>query len=253
MKSKNLILIAGLIYLLVSGTYIGHFVFRLNYVLSNDPAVWGQLGDYLGGVLNPALSFISIFLLIKSLKLQFDANKTLTEEREEIKLNEKRRTFENLFFNLIESRRMHFDNFQVDYVEGEQELFCRKGEAVALVDEDLHEIYERYVGFLARKNATDYVKNIDSNDSIYNIVRSFYVIVKITNEKLSDTEGFSEKDRKSYISTLIHMTDLSELHLIMIAMQFLPYYPVKYLKENDEFNHVLSDVKLSYANYKKST
>jgi hypothetical protein len=33
-------------------------------------AVWGQLGDYIGGVLNPMLSFLTLFLLIKTLQLQ---------------------------------------------------------------------------------------------------------------------------------------------------------------------------------------
>jgi hypothetical protein len=33
-------------------------------------AVWGQLGDYMGGVLNPLLSFLALYLLVRTLQLQ---------------------------------------------------------------------------------------------------------------------------------------------------------------------------------------
>jgi hypothetical protein len=33
-------------------------------------AVWGQLGDYMGGVLNPILSFFALYLLMRTLQLQ---------------------------------------------------------------------------------------------------------------------------------------------------------------------------------------
>lgn len=33
-------------------------------------AVWGQLGDYMGGLLNPILSFFALYLLMRNLQLQ---------------------------------------------------------------------------------------------------------------------------------------------------------------------------------------
>lgn len=34
------------------------------FSLSNDPAVWGQYGDFIGGTLNPIFSIINIILLV---------------------------------------------------------------------------------------------------------------------------------------------------------------------------------------------
>lgn len=33
-------------------------------------AVWGQLGDYIGGILNPLLSFFALYLLMRNLQIQ---------------------------------------------------------------------------------------------------------------------------------------------------------------------------------------
>lgn len=54
--------------------------FGINGNLSNKTDVWGQFGDYLGGVVNPILSFITIYLLLNSIKLQREANSTLVDE-----------------------------------------------------------------------------------------------------------------------------------------------------------------------------
>ncbi|MFQ2624533.1 hypothetical protein ACK3YV_17115, partial [Aeromonas caviae] len=45
--------------------------------LSDEKDVWGQFGDYFGGTLNPILSFMSVLLLIKSVRLQLVANSSL--------------------------------------------------------------------------------------------------------------------------------------------------------------------------------
>jgi len=85
-------------------SYIYNFYCVLSYSISNDTAVWGQLGDYTGGLLNPILSFITLVLLIKSLSLQNEANLAL---RKELKNNEKTaklRLFETQFFNMLNAQ-----------------------------------------------------------------------------------------------------------------------------------------------------
>lgn len=49
--------------LIVIGSYI--YNFRNNSV-SNSPSDWGALGDYFGGVVNPLISLITLFFLIKT-------------------------------------------------------------------------------------------------------------------------------------------------------------------------------------------
>lgn len=71
--------------------------YYLNFGISGDVSqktdVWGQFGDYVGGVLNPILSFISIYLLINSLSLQRQANTSLVDE---IKRQENSKTLRSL-------------------------------------------------------------------------------------------------------------------------------------------------------------
>lgn len=65
MKNKKIILIVLciciLIFLIPNILYIKHFY---SNELSNNPEVWGQYGDYLGGSLNPILTIINIGVLL---------------------------------------------------------------------------------------------------------------------------------------------------------------------------------------------
>lgn len=56
--------------------YAYHFA---NSTLSDNPADWGVLGDYFGGLLNPIISIITLFFLLK----------TYLSQREEVRQNEK--------------------------------------------------------------------------------------------------------------------------------------------------------------------
>jgi hypothetical protein len=55
--------------ILTWGFYV--FAFHLDgFVFVRDPAAWGQFGDFMGGTLNPILSFITLFLLALTLGVQ---------------------------------------------------------------------------------------------------------------------------------------------------------------------------------------
>ena len=73
----------------ISGAF---FVLALTYFLprwissvpfSLDSAVWGAIGDFFGGLLNPILSILTILLLVRSLRLQ---NKELSDATKELSL-----------------------------------------------------------------------------------------------------------------------------------------------------------------------
>lgn len=74
--------------LTVGGFYV---VFFKEVPVSGDPASWGQLGDYLGGVLNPVFGFLSVFALLVALVLQTRelklSRESLKLSREELKLS----------------------------------------------------------------------------------------------------------------------------------------------------------------------
>lgn len=223
-------------------SYVAHFYFRLNYTVSGDAAVWGQFGDFFGGVLNPTLNFISIVLLIKSLHLQHEANDGLRAELINSEKIEKIRSFETLFFNMINSQKSAFDAFKISV---DDDFFCCS-EAVNYIENEIDSFREKGLGDSSVK---EFIDDLDSNDQIFSSARIFYIMVKIISEKLSDANGFAESDRRAHLLTLINFTDFSLLRLIMVAIQFMDCHPVNYLRDSVEFNSALEEVGLNYSSY----
>lgn len=77
------IVILGII-CLATATVIGMYFIAFNHNLSSDQSIWGAFGDYLGGTLNPILSFAAFGALLYTIKLQCDE---LNETRNEIRLS----------------------------------------------------------------------------------------------------------------------------------------------------------------------
>lgn len=63
-------------------------------VRSTDQAVWGQFGDYFGGVLNPLLSFFALIGLMVTLRAQYAESKRSEKRHEEM-------TFDTRLFQLL--------------------------------------------------------------------------------------------------------------------------------------------------------
>ncbi len=112
--SKNVVgvLVGVLLVAVAAGVVITRAYFIKYGEVPGDPASWGQLGDYLGGVLNPVFGFLSVFALLVALVLQTRELKlsreslkaTLKEQAESSKalaLQNKaiqRQSFEQTFF-----------------------------------------------------------------------------------------------------------------------------------------------------------
>lgn len=62
-------------------TYIGWFYGHLGKGLSDDPGVWGQFGDYLGGFLNPLIAGAALYWLTQSVRIQ---HRELAETKAEL-------------------------------------------------------------------------------------------------------------------------------------------------------------------------
>lgn len=237
---------AALLLLAVFASYLVHFHFNLGYGVSNDPAVWGQLGDYFGGLLNPTLSFISLMLLIKSLTLQNRANQDLRNEISETRKSERLRSFEVQLFNMIDSQRASLDTFKVEF-ETDGVVETKYGtDAIIKIEDDIENLRKESND---ASSATEYLESIDSVDQIFGVTRVFYNMVKMISEKLSDSNGFCQEDRSSHYLTLINFTDYALLRLVMMSAQFMEYPSTEYLKANNEFNLVLNETGLNYNLY----
>lgn len=242
---KRYVIFGLLSILTVVVSYVKFFFGDLSYGLSSDTAVWGQFGDYIGGVLNPLLSFISVVLLIKSLNLQNQANCDLREELKRNERSEKIKSFGVLFFNMIDSQKSLLNNLKIKRSVSD----LRGGSGIDSVI-----FIENGIEHLRSQGADDemiveYISDVDIYDGVYSILRAFYISVKMISEKLCDENGFDVFDRKDYFFTLINFTDFAQLRLIIIAIQFIDCPASRYLRGNTEFIDFLSDVDLKLDLY----
>ncbi|WP_236209232.1 hypothetical protein [Pseudomonas tohonis] len=246
MTNVLVVISALLAIVVVIASYVWNFYFTLKYGVSSDPAIWGQLGDYLGGTLNPLLSFISIVLLIRSLRLQNQANAGLIDEIENTRKTEKIRSFEAQLFNMIDSQRQAFDILRIKIKQGKKVSVKASTEAVVAIEDEIHRL--RNVG-KSDLEIEQFLEATDSFDQLFRLTRIFYIMVKMVSEKLCDTEGFSDKDRHAHYMTLINFTDFALLRLSLIYMQFSDYPPSVYLRSNKEFMAALKEVGLECGLY----
>lgn len=246
MPNKYIIAAAVTIALVVA-SYVINFYFFLGYSVSQKTSVWAEFGDFVGGVLNPILSFLALVLLIKSLSLQNEANANLRKELNNNQRTEKLKSFESLFFNMISFQKEIFDLFSIQVCgkNGEINIF-NKVKAVIHIEGEI----ERMRASSAEEvDVNEYIDGIDADDQIFGLCRAFYIVVMMISEKLKDSDGFSVTDRKSHIRTLVNFTDFSQLRLVIICIQFMEYESVKYMRESSEFREVVEEVGLGFNLY----
>jgi len=247
MKIKSYIITAIALILAVYIIYFVHFFAVLGDEVSNESSIWGQFGDYAGGVLNPFLSFITIVLLIKSLSLQHEANNSLKKEIKNSEKTEKLRSFEVLFFNLIDAQKGLFESFKIkvpDENDKPEQLVGAK--AVIAIEEMIESMRESGKN---NQEIADYLCELDEHDQIFGISRAFYILVMVVNEKLTDANGFSSSDRSAHYKTLVNFTDFAQLRLVMMCVQFMEYESTKYIRSTHEFANVVGILGLSYEMY----
>ena len=242
MRIKPYIISAVILISFTHLIYFCHFYLRLKYPISSDPAAWGQFGDFAGGFLNPLLSFISIVLLIKSVSLQNDANSALKSEITANEKTEKLRSFEVLFFNLINSQKNLFDSFKLDAVKNDELTTLRGAKAVIYLEENISRLRASNA---SSKDIADFLSEIDDEDRIFSITRAFYITALIIDEKLCNETGFFKEDREAHLKALINFTDFAQLRLILISIQFLDYESTRYLINSEEFKETLHKLGLS--------
>lgn len=240
------IISAALIITIVFSIYFINFYIFLGYEISNDVEKWAQLGDYAGGIINPFLSFVSIVLLIKSLTLQNEANISLRNELKNNEKTEKLRSFETLFFNIINSQKQLFESFRIKLHTANGIISLTSVEAVIAIENEIERIQEEGGEY---EKIQEYIDYIDTHDQIFGLSRAFYIMVLIITDKLSEVEGFSKEDRKAHFQTLVNFTDFAQLRLIMICVQFMNYHSSEYIKSSNEFREVIEELGLSYELY----
>lgn len=204
--------------------------------LSDKKDVWGQFGDYFGGTLNPILSFMSVLLLIKSVRLQLIANSSLIKETQRQEFLDKRKSFEFQFYNLIEAQKSGFDDFSLKFPSPTGLVTKNKVDAV----NELENLIKKGKGITI--NLPQVLEALDntSDDKIFSCARRFYLIVKLINENITVENGFNEQDKIMYIETLINLSDFAMIRLICIIITYLSWPNVMYVKNTAEIDFVIN-------------
>lgn len=207
-------------------------LFFANTPISDNPERWGQLGDYLGGTLNPILSFISILLLTRSLNIQSETqlatNTQFTEERK----REIIRSFESRFLGLIASLGSS-DGIKICHKDNYGEIFTRHGkDAVKFLELLIEEMRDSSA---SDSQISDQLSSVDIDDDIYETCRRFYVCAKLINNHLHDCGGFTQQDRIDQFVTMINFTSIHNISVICMSIQYSDLPSIRYILGSSEF------------------
>ncbi|HID9088955.1 hypothetical protein [Enterobacter mori] len=185
--------------------------------LSKSTEVWAQFGDYLGGVVNPILTFLSIVLLIRSVNLQREANSSLIVENKRQEHLDYLKNFEARFYNLIDAQRTAFDKFRLSKEDGAE---VKGGEAVNYLEELIFS--KKNEGF-SRSDIANDISECDVSESIHSSARRFYLLLKLIDEKLSGQE------KKEYYEVLINLTDFPLVRLMVLTLCVYDWSIINYI------------------------
>ncbi|MCC6077165.1 hypothetical protein ACFPTX_05635 [Pseudomonas sp. GCM10022188] len=192
MKKFSPVILAAALLALVWTVYYGNF----GGALSKDPGEWGVFGDYTGGVLNPLLNFITIYLLIKSLSFQekqIEIAKSEADEARndlaEARRNEALRSYESSLLTFAQVAIDEYKSFSLPGLDG---TLLKSGEAVTYLQERL---------LSAERSKNDFDKLINEIDQsnhecIYSLVRSFCALFKLT------VDICPEQERARYVDMI---------------------------------------------------
>lgn len=124
-KPNRLLWILGIAavaaFLIILGLYIAYFK---NLSVTNDSATWGTFGDYLGGTLNPIISFLALIGLLYTIHQQAQEMQATREElkqaaeqqRQQVEQQSRQseifnlQQFESTFFSLLDQHNKVIEN-----------------------------------------------------------------------------------------------------------------------------------------------
>lgn len=147
-------------FLIILGLYIAYFK---NLSITNDSATWGTFGDYLGGTLNPIISFLALIGLLYTIHQQAQEMQATREELKQAAEQQRQQVeqqscqseifnlqqFESTFFSLLEQH-----NKAVEKIEAES------------IFEELHNIYNKKIDQITTRKPSEELSNSHAIKSI---------------------------------------------------------------------------------------
>lgn len=226
----------------VAASYVYVFAFHFNLPISGDPSNWGALGDYLGGVLNPLLSFASILLIIRTIHLQRESNDVVRAELDSAKRESKLRALDGKLQLLIAAQSEELKKFKFRFQLADGTIEVKDGVTAILSFEEL------ILNALEEGKSPNFellLQHLDSEDSLLGALRRFYIPLRTISQDLSDSNGFSKDVREQYIETLIGLTDFSLLRVVMLSARYLSSAPAVYIRSSSDLESTLKSMDFS--------
>ncbi len=179
-------------FLIILGLYIAYFK---NLSVTNDSATWGTFGDYLGGTLNPIISFLALIGLLYTIHQQAQEMQATREElklaaeqqRQQVEQQSRQseifnlQQFESTFFSLLEQH-----NKAVEKIEAESIL------------EKLHDIYNKKLYQITMSKPSEElsnshaIKSINQHYELKSYFNLLFQILKFISISLSHNSKKSE-------------------------------------------------------------
>ncbi|MDM3390904.1 hypothetical protein OGV29_19210 [Citrobacter sp. Cb013] len=208
-------------------TWGGYYLnFGLDGALSKQTEVWGQFGDYVGGVVNPILSFVTIYLLIHSLGLQRESNDNLINEIKRQEKLEEYKKFEFRFFRLLESQESSFSRFKINIDQSADGTVqsLNGATAVTFIVNNLS-IFVK--GKIEKDRVVEWLNGIEDDGAYFSLARRFYLILKLIDENTS-----SEDEREEMYEALLNLTDIKNISMIAILTIYYDWDAIKYIRDS---------------------
>lgn len=191
----------------------------LKYTNTNDQK-WGEFGDFIGGTLNPILSFLALICLIQTLKIQNDALEKQKEELEitKVELREstkalnlqnktlEKQNFEGTFFQMLKVHSHLLENVNYNARGGVNEH--RGIKSFLHILDVLQDARKTTPLELVYKVA---IARHKSDVSLGPYFRNIFVIYHF----IDSAEHLSNEERNSYSNIFIAQLSSPELKMIM--------------------------------------
>lgn len=152
--AERLLKVGGAVIFFALGVTLFYFLWFHNHKISNDPGDWGAFGDYIGGLVNPAVGLATVILVIFSINIQRRELRASLHEMKEANEAASRMSFEQSLFAWLENYHSQIRDIAVGQHKGRKFL--------------LH-FYEHHLSplqtirFLEQKSATPIKNDFEAN------------------------------------------------------------------------------------------
>ena len=191
-------------FLIILGLYIAYFK---NLSVTNDSATWGTFGDYLGGTLNPIISFLALIGLLYTIHQQAQEMQATREELKQAAEQQHRQAdifnlqqFESTFFSLLEQHNKVVERIEVESIY-----------------EKLHNIYNKKIDQITKREPSEElsnshaIKSINQHYELKSYFNLLFQILKFISISLSkNSESNNSEDLKITIKDFYSDSKISK-------------------------------------------